>query len=84
VKFLVIGTWSPSDPAISRLLTEEHQRTGELIDEGFVQQLLLRADGAGGYMVVSADSEASALEQLNTLPFMKAGVMQIELVALND
>jgi hypothetical protein len=83
MKLLVIGTWSPADPKISHLLAQEQQRTGELVKEGFVQQLLLRADGAGGYMVVSADSAAASREQLHTLPFMQAGVMQIELVELS-
>jgi hypothetical protein len=80
MRFLVLGTWNPSDSNISRLLRQEQQRTGELMQEGFVQQLFLRSDGAGGYMVVSADSVAAAQEQLDTLPFMKAGIMQVELV----
>jgi muconolactone delta-isomerase len=84
MRFLVIGTWSPNDPNIPRLLAEEQHRTGELIQEGFVQQLLLRADGAGGYMLVSADSEAGAREHLDTLPFMKANVMRIDVVELVD
>jgi hypothetical protein len=81
---MLLGTWDPTHPAIPRLLAPEQQRTAELMQEGFVQQLLLRADGAGGYMVLSADSAASAHEQLNTLPFMKEGIMTAELVALSD
>jgi hypothetical protein len=84
MRLLVIGTWSPSDPKLPDLLAQELERTGELIREGFVQQLLLRADGAGGYMVVSAESQAAALEQVKTLPFMEAGIMKVELVQLTD
>jgi hypothetical protein len=84
MRFLVIGAWSPSDPKIPGLLTREQQRTSELMDEGFVQQLFLRSDGAGGYMVVSASSAAAVHERLDTLPFMKAGIMQVELVELTD
>jgi hypothetical protein len=84
MRLLVIGTWSPTDPKVPNLLVQEQQRTGELVKEGFVQQLLLRADGAGGYMLVTADSVAAAREQLDTLPFMTAGVMRIELVELTD
>jgi hypothetical protein len=84
VKLLAIGTWDPDDQDIPRLLKAEQQQTGELMKEGFVQELLLRADGAGGYMVLSTESAASAHEQLSTLPFMKDGIMQIELIELND
>jgi hypothetical protein len=52
------------------------------MDEGIVRQLLLRADGAGGYMVVDAESPEVARDRLGTLPFMKAGIMRIELVEL--
>jgi hypothetical protein len=54
------------------------------MDEGIVQQLLLRADGAGGYMVVDAESPEIAHDRLSTLPFMNAGIMQIELVELKQ
>jgi hypothetical protein len=57
---------------------------GELIDEGVVQQLLLRAEQAGGNMVVDAESAEAAHDRLSTLPFIKAGVMQIELVELKQ
>src|ERR1700722_19480081 len=84
MKLLAIGTWDPDDGDIPRLLRAEQQQTGELMKRGFVQELLLRADGAGGYMVLSAESAASAHEQLSTLPFMKDAIMQIELIELND
>jgi muconolactone delta-isomerase len=84
VKLLAIGTWDPDDADIPRLLKAEQQQTGELMKQGFVQELLLRADGAGGYMVLSAESAASAHQQLSTLPFMKDGIMEIELIELND
>jgi hypothetical protein len=82
MRYLVIGTWNPNDSDIPRLLTQEQQRTGELMDEGFVQHLFLRANGAGGYMVVSAGSAAAAQERLNTLPFVKASIMEVELIEL--
>jgi muconolactone delta-isomerase len=82
MRFMVLGVWDPASPEIPGLLAAEQARTGELMDEGVVQQLLLRADGAGGYMVVDAESAEVARDRLNTLPFMKAGVMQIELIEL--
>jgi muconolactone delta-isomerase len=84
MRFMVLGSWDPAHPAIPRLIASEQQRTADLMQEGFVQQLLLRADGAGGYMVVSADSAAAATQRLSTLPFMREGIMQAELIALND
>jgi muconolactone delta-isomerase len=82
MRFMVLGSWDPASPEIPRLLAQEQARTGELMDGGIVQQLLLRADGAGGYMVVDAESPQVAQDRLRTLPFMKAGIMQIELVEL--
>jgi muconolactone delta-isomerase len=79
---MVVGVWDPKSSEILRLLPQEQARTGELMHEGVVQQLLLRADGAGGYMVVDAESAEVAHDRLSTLPFMKAGIMQIELVEL--
>jgi hypothetical protein len=81
---MVLGVWDPTSSEIPRLLAREQARTRELIDEGVVQQLLLRIDGAGGYMVVEAQSAEVARDRLSTLPFMQAGVMQIELVELKQ
>jgi len=82
MRFMVLGAWDPMAPEIPRLLASEQARTRELTDEGVIQQLLLRADGAGGYMVVDAESAEVAHDLLSTLPFMKAGIMQIDLVEL--
>jgi hypothetical protein len=82
MRFMVLGVWDPASPEIAGLLAHEQARTRELLHEGIVQQLLLRADGAGGYMVVNAESAEVAHDHLNTLPFMQAGIMQIELVEL--
>jgi muconolactone delta-isomerase len=79
MRFMVLGAWDPASPEIRRLLAREQARTAELMDAGVVRQLLLRADGAGGYMVVDAESPEVAHDRLSTLPFMKAGIMQIEL-----
>jgi hypothetical protein len=82
MKFMALGAWDPASPEIRQLLAQEQARTADLMDAGIVQQLLLRADSAGGYMVVEAESPEVAHERLGTLPFMKAGIMQIELVEL--
>jgi hypothetical protein len=84
MKLLAIGTWDPNDPAIPSLLPAERQRTGELTEEGFVEQLLLRADGSGGYLILSAESAELALERLETLPLMQHGLMAVELIELRS
>jgi muconolactone delta-isomerase len=73
---------TPASPEIPRLLAAEQQRTHELTQEGFVQELLLRADGTGGYMTMTADSAESARDRLATLPFIENELMHIELVPL--
>jgi muconolactone delta-isomerase len=84
MRFMVIGSWDPTSPEIPELIAQEKARTDELIDEGVVQQLSLRADGAGGYMLVQAESAGAVREHLGTLPFMNAGIMQIEVVELRS
>jgi hypothetical protein len=40
---MVLGSWDPGSPEISEFIAQEKARTDELIDEGVVQQLSLRA-----------------------------------------
>ena len=82
MRFLAIGTWDSADPRIPQLLTAEKKRTGELAEEGFIEQVLLRADGGGGFMIVDAATADAAHERLATLPFMQEGLMSVELVEL--
>lgn len=50
--------------------------------EGFVEQLLLRADGRGGYMSLTAESAEAACKRLATLPFIPDVLMRAELAEL--
>jgi hypothetical protein len=84
VKLLAIGSWDSGSLDIPGLLKAEQQRTAELAETGLVHDVLIRADGTGGYMILNADSPASAREQLGSLPFMKAGIMQLEFIELTD
>ncbi len=81
---MMIGSWDPSDPQIPHLLSAEQEQTSRLREEGFVEQLLLRADGACGYMTLNAESEAAARDRLSILPFVQHEVMRIELVELTE
>jgi hypothetical protein len=76
------GTWESDDPKIASLLTAERQTMAQLREQGLVEQLLLRVDGAGAYMVVSAESEEQARGSPETLPFVKQTVMRFELVEI--
>jgi hypothetical protein len=84
MKFMAIGTWEPDDTRIPQLLDTEHTRSEQLSEEGLVEQLFLRADRKGGFLLVRADSAERARERLATLPFVQAGVMQLELVELTE
>jgi muconolactone delta-isomerase len=82
MKFMVLGSWSAADTQLHDLLGAEQARTRELTESGLVQQLLLRADGAGACMVVEGESADDVRAQLATLPLMQHDVMSIELVEL--
>jgi muconolactone delta-isomerase len=81
MRFLAIGTWA-ADERVPPLLPAERQRSAELTEEGLLLGLWLRADGTGGYLLVEAESAETALEGLETLPFMQHGLMRVELVEL--
>jgi hypothetical protein len=56
--------------------------TATLRAEGVVEQLLLRADGAGGYIIMNADSEDDARRHLQELPFVQQSIMRFELTEI--
>jgi hypothetical protein len=82
MKFLMTGTWDPADPKIPSQLAMEQQTTAQLRGEGVVEQLLLRADGGGGYIVMSAASEHDARRHLEELPFVQQSIMRFELTEI--
>jgi hypothetical protein len=82
MKFLMTGTWDPADPGISSNLGMEQSTTAMLRGEGVVEQLLLRADGAGGYIVLNAESEDDARRYLDKLPFVQQSIMGFELTEI--
>jgi hypothetical protein len=84
MRFMVIGSWSATDPQLHDLLEAEQARTRELAEAGLVQQLLLRADGVGAFMIVEGDSADDVRTQLASLPLMQHDVMSIELIQLRS
>jgi hypothetical protein len=67
---------------IAPRLLDEQRRIRELHDAGFIEQLFRREDGTGAWLVVEAESEASARRQLDTLPFVEIGIMTMGLSAV--
>jgi Muconolactone delta-isomerase len=84
MRFMVVGSWSATDPRLRELLEAEQARTRELTEGGLVQQLLLRADGVGAFMIVEGESADVVRTELTTLPLMKHDVMRIELIELRN
>jgi len=64
---------------IAPWLADEQRRIRELHDEGFIELLFRRTDGTGAWLVVCAEDQASAARQLDTLPFVAAGIMTMDL-----
>jgi hypothetical protein len=64
---------------------EDEDRTIEqLRKDGVIQQIYVRADGAGAVSIVDADSVDVAMERLNQLPFVINGCITIEAVPVTE
>ena len=82
MRFMVVGHWDSTSPLLEDLVAAEQRRSGELAEEGFVRRLELRADGSGGFLLVEAATAETAIQRLETLPFVKNGLMTFELAEL--
>ena len=49
---------------------------------GFIRQIWHRADIAGACMLIEADNEQHVREQLNTLPLVAAGMLELTIIPL--
>jgi hypothetical protein len=77
VKFFVVARPTTAD----RGLYQEAETRGvqALRDRGVIEQLYVRLDGSISYTVVEAESEEVARAAFEQLPFIKNGVLAIEL-----
>jgi muconolactone delta-isomerase len=75
-----IEGFADSDFAPLVELEGRHART--LYGEGFIRQIWHRADRPGACILFEADSEGQVRERLNTLPMVKAGMLDVTIIPL--
>ena len=74
------GDFTEADYAA--LVEDEAQRARVMYSEGHVRQIWHRADTPGACIVWEADTEEQVREKLNTLPFARAGMIEISIIPL--
>ena len=62
--------------------SQERAQARTLYAQGFIRQIWHRGDGGGACIVFEADSEEHVNALLNTLPFVKAGMLDVMIVPL--
>lgn len=67
-----------SDADFARWLDDEAQRARTLYIEGSVRQIWYRGDKRGACSILDADSADAARALLNSLPLVKAGMLELE------
>lgn len=67
----------PPEAFTAELLAGEGQRVKELYAAGVVRQIWKRADIGGAAILWEAASEAEAREAVESLPLLKAGMLEI-------
>jgi hypothetical protein len=77
VKFFVVAESTAADRAPYQ--EAETRGVQALRDRGVIEQLFVRLDGSISYTVVEAESEEVARAAFEQLPFIKNGVLKIEL-----
>ena len=66
------------------LLAAEIAASGELVAEGIVLHTFVRTDRGGFFVVAHGEDEESVRAQLNRLPFVRTGVVTIELSEVRE
>ena len=77
MKFFVVASPTSADRAPYQ--EAETRDVQALRDRGVIEQLYVRLDGSMSYTVVEAESEEVARAAFEQLPFIKNGVLKIEL-----
>jgi len=67
-----------SDADFAPLLEEEAQRARTLYIEGVVRQIWYRGDKRGACSILEADSAEAARAVIESLPLVKAGMLELE------
>ena len=71
-----------SDAEFTELVDAEVSRARELYASGFIRQIWHRADLPGACMVLEAGSLDEARVRLQTLPLIRAGMLDVAIVPL--
>jgi len=84
MQFLTISRRKPgvTDEECAPWIAAEAERARELYGEGWLRQIWHRADGPGACLLWESASAEQVNELLSTLPFMKAGLLDIEVIPL--
>jgi muconolactone delta-isomerase len=84
VQFLSISRRKPgvTDEACAPWIAAEAERARELYAQGSLRQIWHRADMPGACLLWEAESVERVNELLSTLPFAKAGLLDIEVIPL--
>jgi len=82
VKFFVVAEPAGAD----RVPYEEAETRAvqELRNRGIIRQLYVRLDGSMSYTVVEAESEQAARAAFEQLPFVRNGVLKIEIFPVRE
>jgi hypothetical protein len=85
VQFLSLSTRRTdrfSEAEFAELADAEASCARELYAAGFIRQIWYRGDVPGACMVLEADSLTDATARLRTLPFIRAGMLDVSIVPL--
>jgi hypothetical protein len=77
VKFFVVAKPTGADRAPHQ--EAETSAVRELRERGVIERLYVRLDGSMSYTVVEAETEQAAREAFEKLPFIRNGVLEIEI-----
>jgi muconolactone delta-isomerase len=80
MQFLVLTrrrTESFTDADFVPLVDKEAEQARTLYAEGFIRQIWHRGDLAGACMLVEAETAEQVRERLVTLPFVRAGMLEV-------
>ena len=80
MKFFVVAEPTGADRAPYQ--EAETRGVQELRDRGVIEQLFVRLDGSMSYTVVEAESEQAARAAFEQLPFVRHGVLRLEIFAV--
>jgi muconolactone delta-isomerase len=71
-----------TDAEFAARVDEEIAQARVLYANGFIRQIWHRSDIAGACILVEAESEEQAREKLNTLPLVRAEMLEVTIVPL--